>query len=65
MRMAERDCDLECLFLELLQVYPGARREDYFVEGFGRAWRKRYLELDLEICSDYRQRCKRLTDGVA
>ena len=56
-RHALRDSDLECLFLELLQVFPAARREDYFIEGFGRAWRKRQLELDIEVCTDYRQRC--------
>ena len=56
-RFIERDSDLECLFLELLTVYPGAQREDYFIESFGRAWRKKAIELDIAICTDYRQRC--------
>ena len=56
-RLIERDAELECLFLELLQVLPGAQREDYFIQGFGRAWRKQQLELDIEIITDYRRYC--------
>ena len=63
LRLAVRDGDLHRLFLELLEVFPGARRENYFVPGFGRAWRKRRLELDIDICRDYRQRCKKMIEG--
>ena len=57
--MVERDYELECLWSVLKQVYPGASREDYFIESFGRAWRKKALELDIEVCTGYRRRCEK------
>ena len=48
-RLRTRDQELDRLFQELQGLLPDVHREQYFVKGLGRAWRKRTMELDINI----------------
>ena len=51
------------LWTQLQQLLPSACREDYFLPSLGRAWRLARLSLDIEILTDYRRYCTRITES--
>ena len=63
-RLQRRDDELEALFQQLKEVFPGAHREHYFPPGMGRSWSFRMLEMDFDLVTDYKARCARMISAM-